>query len=110
MRMFTRLTLGGILIASCSEGITDPFAPGGSCSSQDTVFSLYPESLRLAMGGAGEVFVEAAVLNCSVVTPVASAEVTWTIRDPSIAAAEDELEGVAGDTQHVRLVVPRAPG
>ena len=108
MRLLARLFVVGILIASCSEGIVDPFAPGGSCAERDTVFNLYPESLRVTMGGASEAIFEAAVLACDVVAPISTASVTWTIRDAHVAGHIPEDFG--SETMHARLVVPAAPG
>ena len=111
MRVLTRLTVIGILIASCSE----PIGPGPTTrvlecvpASPDTIFILHPDSLHVVVGSADAAYAEWGVSDKCSFAPFPAEEMTWTIRDTSIAT--ETVPNADASVRPVRHIVPRTPG
>lgn len=111
MRRLTHLAhpaLALAVLAACNnEGISPPttYDPCAGQTTQDTVFQLWPDSMRLVMGAADEGNLEWAVLSCEYVEMPPASDVTWTVRDPSVVQGAPVAFDIA-----VFQVTPLQPG
>lgn len=84
MRRLACLALA-VLAACNDDSLSSPvtYDPCTGRTTQDTVFELWPDSMRLVMGAADESNLQWAVISCDYVEMPAS-DITWTVRDPAI--------------------------
>lgn len=107
MRRLACLILAVAVLAACNgDTVSSPltYDPCAGQTTQDTVFQLWPDSMRLVMGGADEGNVDWFVMSCEYVELTPS-EITWTVRDPAVIQGDP-----VGFGTPAFLVTPKQPG
>ena len=101
MRMLMRLAVAAGLIISCSE------APTLQCSPPTTIFNLYADTVRVAVGGATPLELEWSHNGCQGYERQGLGAVQWTVREGSVASVTTTML-VVGEAAGSTVVVARA--
>jgi alpha-tubulin suppressor-like RCC1 family protein len=112
MRVLARLAILGILVISCRDNIIGPeydAPPEYVCepTAPDTMFEIYRDSIRMAVGAAEAISMEWATYDGCTYEALPSSALTWTIRDSAVV--RDTVPEWATDGRP-RYVLPKAPG